>query len=70
LTSAFVAVGTLFDVGTWYYVKDLQIFDEKESDEKKTQVGEDGARELIGVHRTGKDEGSAEQRHLVDSTTS
>ncbi|XP_067632743.1 solute carrier organic anion transporter family member 74D-like isoform X2 [Eurosta solidaginis] len=27
--SVFVAVGALFDVGVWYYVKDLKIFDEE-----------------------------------------
>lgn len=27
--SVFVAIGALFDWGVWYYVKDLQIFDEE-----------------------------------------
>lgn len=35
LTAAvFVAVGTLFDVGVWYYVKDLKIFDEEVKQEE------------------------------------
>ena len=36
LSLAFVAIGTIFDVGVWYYVKNLQIFDdEKASTETK-----------------------------------
>lgn len=27
--SAFVTIGTLFDVGVWYFVKDVKIFDEE-----------------------------------------
>lgn len=26
---AFVTIGTLFDVGVWYFVKDVKIFDEE-----------------------------------------
>lgn len=29
IASVFVSIGTLFDVGVWYYVKDLKIFDEE-----------------------------------------
>lgn len=29
IAAAFVAVGCLFDVGVWYYVKDLKIFDDE-----------------------------------------
>lgn len=36
IAAAFVFVGTLFDIGTWYYSKDVQIF-EKE-DEKRTDM--------------------------------
>lgn len=25
----FVALGTVFDIGVWYYVKDVKIFDEE-----------------------------------------
>lgn len=33
MTSAvFVTIGALFDVGVWYYVKDLKIFDEEVKD--------------------------------------
>lgn len=27
---AFILIGMLFDVGTWYYAKDIKIFDEKQ----------------------------------------
>lgn len=27
--SVFIAIGALFDLGVWYYVKDLKIFDEE-----------------------------------------
>lgn len=30
--AAFVLIGTLFDVGTWYYSRDVKIFDESEED--------------------------------------
>lgn len=30
IAAAFITVGTLWDVGTWYYSKDVQIFDEEE----------------------------------------
>lgn len=33
VASAFVALGALFDIGVWYYVKNLSIFDEE--DQKK-----------------------------------
>lgn len=29
VVSGFVTIGTLFDVGVWYYVKDVKIFDEE-----------------------------------------
>lgn len=38
--AAFVTVGTLFDVGVWYSVKDLKIYDDDEevvNDDKKNQ---------------------------------
>lgn len=28
IAAAFVAVGVFFDMGVWYYVKDLKIFDD------------------------------------------
>lgn len=35
----FVALGTIVDVGVWYYVKDLKIFDdEDESKRKKDEI--------------------------------
>lgn len=37
--AVFVAIGTLFDFGVWYYVKDLKIFDDetelKDKEEKE-----------------------------------
>ncbi|CAB3387511.1 Hypothetical predicted protein [Cloeon dipterum] len=45
--AVFVAIGTLFDVGTWYYVKNLQIF-EANRDEN---MGTKEERELINVQR-------------------
>jgi hypothetical protein len=36
LTAAFfVTLGTIVDIGVWYYVKDLKIFDEE--DEKNSE---------------------------------
>ncbi|XP_053687130.1 solute carrier organic anion transporter family member 74D-like [Sabethes cyaneus] len=34
IAAAFVLVGTLFDCGVWYYVKDLKIFDEEVKDKE------------------------------------
>lgn len=31
--ATFVFIGTLFDAGVWYYVKDINIFDEDSDDE-------------------------------------
>lgn len=31
----FVAIGTVFDIGTYYYSKDVQIFDEVTKEEKE-----------------------------------
>lgn len=31
----FVAIGTVFDVGTWYYSKDVKIFDETSKQENE-----------------------------------
>lgn len=58
-------MGTLFDVGTWYYVKDLQIFDEEVKGEK-TEDADESARELIEVHRT-EDGRTAVRSHLVEN---
>ncbi|KAG5683743.1 hypothetical protein PVAND_013008 [Polypedilum vanderplanki] len=33
--AAFIALGTLVDLGVWHYVKDLKIFDEEDEDEKQ-----------------------------------
>lgn len=30
--AGFVLVGTMFDIGTWYYSKNVKIFDEKENE--------------------------------------
>lgn len=38
LTAAgFVTIGTVFDAGVWYYVKNLQIFDEETPEEKELE---------------------------------
>lgn len=29
IAASFVTIGTMFDVGVWYYVKDLKIFDDE-----------------------------------------
>lgn len=34
IAAAFVLVGTLFDCGVWYYVKDLKIFDDEVQDKE------------------------------------
>lgn len=41
IASGFILLGTLFDAGVWYYVKNLVIFDEEEkklSDEKTIEM--------------------------------
>lgn len=35
IAAGFVFIGTLFDVGTWYYSKTVEIFDKEETDEKQ-----------------------------------
>lgn len=40
IAAACVAVGTLFDGGVWYYVKDLKIFDEEVKPSEYVQVEE------------------------------
>lgn len=39
IAAGFVTVGVLFDVGVWYYVKDLKIFDD-EVKEKELELVE------------------------------
>lgn len=34
IASTFVFIGTIFDVGVWYFVKDLKIFDEEVKEEE------------------------------------
>lgn len=34
IAAGFVTVGVLFDVGVWYYVKDLKIFDDEVKDKE------------------------------------
>lgn len=43
IAAAFIAVGALFDVGVWYHVKDLKIYDDeiKETELKELKVKED-----------------------------
>lgn len=45
--SFFVAIGTIFDVGVWYFVKDLKIFDEKVKDNELVDVEKE--EELLSV---------------------
>lgn len=33
--AGFVFIGTLCDIGTWYYSKDVQIFDKKEDEDEE-----------------------------------
>lgn len=47
--SVFVLIGTAFDVGVWYFVKDLKIFDNEPKPEEHKSREE---RELIEVQRT------------------
>lgn len=43
IAAAFIAVGALFDVGVWYHVKDLKIYDDevKETELKDLTIKED-----------------------------
>lgn len=36
--AGFVLIGTLWDIGTWYYSKDVKIFDENEDDEEFEEI--------------------------------
>lgn len=53
LTAAsFVTIGVLFDVGVWYFVKNLKIYDEPEDDDQemnslKTQKADGAAANLF-----------------------
>lgn len=38
VASAFVTLGALFDIGVWYYVKNLNIFDEENKDDNTVTV--------------------------------
>jgi len=35
--AALLLVGTLWDIGVWYYCRDLQIYDEEEGEKKKSK---------------------------------
>lgn len=43
IAAAFIAVGALFDVGVWYHVKDLKIYDDevKETELQELKIKED-----------------------------
>jgi organic anion transporter 5A len=52
LAALSVAIGTMFDVGVWYYVKDLKIFDEKVRDteiEEAEHIIEENPRRRFSV---------------------
>lgn len=36
--AVFVIIGTLFDCGVWYYVKDLKIFDDEPNETELKEV--------------------------------
>lgn len=38
IAAVFVLIGTLFDCGVWYYVKNLKIFDDEIEDAKSTEL--------------------------------
>lgn len=38
VASAFVTLGSLFDIGVWYYVDNLKIFDEEENNNNDNKV--------------------------------
>jgi len=44
--AVFVAIGTLFDVGVWYYVKDLKIFDDEIKDTELQEAEADEEEQL------------------------
>lgn len=33
MAACFIALGTVFDVGVWYHVKDLKVYDDDDDDE-------------------------------------
>lgn len=35
--AAFIAIGVIFDIGVWYLVKNIQIFDEEIVPEKRVE---------------------------------
>lgn len=61
IAAAFIAVGALFDVGVWYHVKDLKIFDD---DVKETELKELHPRDAADANET-KDGGNDEKRTAV-----
>lgn len=46
--AAFVFVGTCFDVGTWYYAKDVKVFDNEEKKEDEENENHQDI-ELMGI---------------------
>lgn len=38
IAASFVFIGTLFDLGVWYFVKDLKIFDDDGKDGKSIDI--------------------------------
>lgn len=38
--AAFVFIGTIWDVGTWYYSKDVKIFDDDEDEGNQIECSE------------------------------
>lgn len=37
MAACFIALGTLFDIGVWYHVKDLKVYDDDETDVTEMQ---------------------------------
>lgn len=48
----FVAIGTLFDAGVWYFVNDLKIFEEDEAEMKDVSKDEDKSENISNISST------------------
>ena len=41
ISAAFIIVGVIFDIGVWYFVKDLKIFDDEIHQTELNEVNKD-----------------------------
>lgn len=54
VASGFVTLGALFDIGVWYYVENLSIFDEENQNEDNNSTTADGNLGKAGMEMKGQ----------------